>query len=368
MQFDREPDPGRPVTDADVLDLGVQDTGRDGASWALANRGVDLDRTGLREAGDLVEVWSVRGAPHFYRRAELRDVHTAVSPFDDADAGRRIFDANRPLKAAGIGARQALRHVAELLREIVETPTVKGDASGELSARLEQPYLRDCRPCKAIHTYEIPFRLGATYAGLELEPGTSPPVLRRVTRWPKGRVGPAEDPLDAPPRLQPIRAYLHLAGPATTTEVAAFLDTSVTVIKQHWPQDAVPVRVGERTAYLLEGDIGALDEAATAPTADERTVRLVGSHDLLMQVRDRETFAPDPERRKALYAVLGRPGPVVVDGAVVGTWRASTSRERLTVSLDPWARFSRPVQALLDVEAERLAAHRGLSLAGVTRP
>ena len=37
QQLDRPADV-RKVTDAAILDFGVQDTGRDGASWALANR------------------------------------------------------------------------------------------------------------------------------------------------------------------------------------------------------------------------------------------------------------------------------------------------------------------------------------------
>ena len=42
QQLDRAAASGRPVTDAAILDLGVQDSGRDGASWALANRGVPV--------------------------------------------------------------------------------------------------------------------------------------------------------------------------------------------------------------------------------------------------------------------------------------------------------------------------------------
>ena len=40
--LDRRPDGRHRVTGADVLDLGVQDTGTGGALWALANRGVPL--------------------------------------------------------------------------------------------------------------------------------------------------------------------------------------------------------------------------------------------------------------------------------------------------------------------------------------
>ena len=96
-------------------------------------------------------------------------------------------------------------------------------------------------PCQAIHAWEVPFRISALYAGLELEPGTSPPVLRRVAGWPRRAPGPAEDPMAAPEHLQPIRNYLRFLGPASPQDVATFLDSPVAEVKAHWPDDAVEV-------------------------------------------------------------------------------------------------------------------------------
>src|SRR4051794_22350481 len=94
QQLDRD---AGSLDDTAVLDLGVQDTGPDGGRWALANRGVD------DVPGDaLATVWTIRGAPHLYRRADLPGVAAATAPFSDADAGKRIYDAAKPLKAAGI--------------------------------------------------------------------------------------------------------------------------------------------------------------------------------------------------------------------------------------------------------------------------
>jgi hypothetical protein len=101
---------GRPEarrgTDADIFDFGVQDTGRDGASWALANRGVPV--TGAEElesSPDVALAWTLRSSPHYYRRTELWDVMVATSPFSDADAAKRVVGADKPLRAAGIPAR-----------------------------------------------------------------------------------------------------------------------------------------------------------------------------------------------------------------------------------------------------------------------
>jgi hypothetical protein len=55
--------------------------------------------------------------------------------------------------------------------------------SARLTAVLPKPYLRWCNPCQATHPCELPFRPAAVRAGLELQPGTSPPVLKRVRRF-----------------------------------------------------------------------------------------------------------------------------------------------------------------------------------------
>src|ERR1035437_33652 len=102
------------LAQAAVLDIGAQDSGPDGARWALSNRGVDLPEMCGRA---LVRVWTIRGAPHLYLRESLPSVAAAVEPFSDADAGKRIHDAAKPLKSAGISNLAALRseeHTSEL--------------------------------------------------------------------------------------------------------------------------------------------------------------------------------------------------------------------------------------------------------------
>jgi hypothetical protein len=127
------------LADTAVLDIGVQDTGPDGGLWALAIRGVDVSKLSGKE---LATVWTIRGAPHLYRRADLRSIAAAAEPFSDADAGKRIYDAAKPLKAAGIGNVAALDTVAAAMRSIVTRPMVKGAVSTRLTALMDPPYLR----------------------------------------------------------------------------------------------------------------------------------------------------------------------------------------------------------------------------------
>ena len=359
QQLDR-PAADRPVTDADVLDLGVQDTGRDGASWALVNRGVPVcSPDQLAEDDRLALVWTLRAAPHFYRRADLPDVLVATSPFSDADAAKRVIGADQPLKEAGISTRDGLAEVAGQLHRLVVEPAVKGDVSTRLSQVLAPPYLRDCVPCGAVHTWEMPFRLGALYGGLELQPGTSPPVLRRIPHWSRRTWGPAPDPMAAPARLQVIRGYLRFLGPATPGEVAGFLGAAVRDVRANWPADAVEVAVLGRKAWSLGEPL--------ERSVDEDLVRLLGPYDLLLQAQDRAVVVPDTSRHRVLWPTLGRPGAVLVGPRIAGVWRPRAAGRRFSVRLDLW---SEPGSAALDrieEQAHRLAEHRGLTFAGILR-
>jgi hypothetical protein len=334
------------LADTAVLDLGVQDTGADAGRWALALRGVDVGAAGLAE--DLALVWTLRGAPHLYRRADLPGVAAATAPFSDADAGKRIVDAAKPLKAAGIPNLTALDTVASAMREIVTVPTVKGDMSGQLTARLAPPYLRFCRPCDATHVHEMPFRLAALRAGLELQPDTSPPVLQPVSGF-----APAET---VPEHLDVVRGYLRLHGPATPQQVAGYLDAPARDVHARWPEDAVEVSVDGERRWALAADV---DRLAAGPA---RCVRLLGPFDPYLQTRDRSLLISDMARAKDLWRTLGRPGGVLVDGEIAGTWRPRKVGKRLSVAVELWREVP---AAALAAQAERLAAVRRTELAGV---
>jgi hypothetical protein len=338
----------RRLAEVAVLDIGVQDTGPDGGLWALAIRGVDVSAL---PGDELVLLWTIRGAPHFYRRADVSRVAAEVEPFSDADAGKRIFDAAKPLKAAGIGNLTALDTVAKAMRSIVRTPMSKGEVSTRLTALMDEPYLRFCRRCNATHLYEQPFRLAALRAGLELAPGTSPPVLRRIPGY-----RPAARRSQAP---ELIRGYLRLLGPATPKHVADYLDAPVKDVQAGWPSDAVEVAVDGETRWVLAADRERLREGPAKAT------RLLGPFDLFLQAKDRSLLVDDPARAKELWPALGRPGAVLVDSAIVGSWRPRQSGDKLRVQVQPWTGLPPRTRTAIGEQAERLAAHRRVQLSGV---
>jgi hypothetical protein len=355
QQLDREA--GGTVADTALLDIGAQDTGPDGGRWALAIRGVDV---ATLDDDDLVLLWTLRGAPHFYRRADLPSVAAAVAPFSDADAGKRILNASKPLKAAGIGNLEALDAVAAQMRKVVTRPTVKGNVSTRLTTLMPEPYLRWCNPCQATHLHEMPFRLAAVRAGLELEPDTSPPVLRRIRSLTASDLTRAKDPRSAEDRHDVVRAVLHLLGPSTPRLAADFVDAPLADVKAHWPEDVVEVSLDGEKRWLLVADEPLLDDGS--PPAD--LTRLLGPYDLYLQGRDRALLVDDQAHAKALWPVLGRPGAVLVAGEIVGTWRPRTSGRKLRLEVALWSAQRRARHHVAD-QAERLAAYRGLALAGL---
>jgi len=117
----------------------------------------------------------------------------------------------------------------------------------------------------------------------------------------------------------------------------------------------VDVSVDGRTASTL-----------TEPVGDPVEVtRLLGPFDLYLQARDRELLVPDPARRRELWPTLGRPGAILLDGEIVGTWRARKARKAVRLDVSPWRRLTAPQRRSIEAEAERLAAFRHAAPGGV---
>jgi hypothetical protein len=191
----------------------------------------------------------------------------------------------------------------------------------------------------------MPFRLAALRAGLELQPGTSPPVLQPV---------PGLTPSAEPSRRHDVvRGYLRLLGPATPTLVAGYLDAPVKDVQAHWPDDAVEVSVAGERRWVMADDLARLEVGPPS------VVRLLAPFDLYLQARDRPLLVEDGVRAKDLWRTLGRPGGVLVDGEIAGTWRARKSGGSVSVTVSLWT--PAPRDAIAE-QAERLAAFRGLRL------
>jgi hypothetical protein len=341
------------VDDLAVLDFGVQDSG-DAARLAFdARMRSGPPRGGVGPGESLALAWTLRGAPHLHRRRDLDWLAGALWPLSDADASARL-DAAASMKKAGLAGLDGFTAAVRAMRDVVTASMAKGAASTAVTKVTPDAMHRYCRGCQAIHVFEMSFRLASLPAGIELDPGTSPPVL--VPR--ADAVLPGRTDVDALQRL--VRAYLTLLGPATQAEVAGYLDARRADLAQVWPDDLAEVSVEGRSGWIPREQLAKLRKSR-AP----RLTRLLSPYDPYLQARDRQLIVPDQAVHKALWPVLGRPGVLFVDGEVVGTWRAKGGKTRLELTVDAFAAVPPKVRREVEAEAERVAAVRGMPEAQV---
>jgi hypothetical protein len=339
-----------------VLDIGVQDAAGEQARLAFdARLGSTPSAQVFGPSKSLALVWSLRGAPHVHRRGDLDSLTGALYPLSEADAMQRINETGPSVHRAGLPALEQYELTVAAMRAAVREPIAKGAVSTAVTKAVPDAMRRPCRACKTSHISESAMRASFLAAGLELEPGTSPPVMQRRT----GAKQTGRPDLKALTKL--CRAYLSLLGPATPGHVAGYLEARRADVEQAWPDDLVEVSVDGAKRWLPAEDLRAL-EAAAAPDL----VRLLGGFDPFLQARDRDLIVPDKAVHKAMWPVLGRPGAVFVDGEVAGTWRPKTAGKKLTVLVTEFGPLPKPVRSQVEAEAERVASVRGLELDSVT--
>jgi Winged helix DNA-binding domain len=357
--------------DVPVLDVGVQDSPPGSALLAFAARTATPDAAHWAGDAELAVAWTLRGAPHVHRRDDLPALGRALWPHDDADAAARLaWNASRvaesgraPLEALALTA-QAVADVAALDPSTLDgtgLPPVegpdgevglgKGLLSREVTRRLPRELRRWCEPCRSEHVSDQLLRLAALPGGLAVV--SSAPLVF-------GRVGDGGVPSSGGDLAPLVRAYLRLFAPAAPADVKAFLGTTSAVVKAHWPDDAVPVRVDGRSAWALPAEVELLADPPRPPD-----VRLLPPNDLFLKAGDRDVLVPDTAERKAMFKVLGNPGVLLVDGVPAGVWRPKASGRRLDVTVETFGPLPDRTRTRVTEEAERMATVRDLTLGTV---
>lgn len=339
------------IPDLAVLDLGVQDTPAGSAAQAIAVRLPQVDRAPARRG--LTMVWSTRGAPHLHRDRDLRALAAALVPHTDDDAAARLAGFGAGLRKRGGSGREAIATTARAVAQVLkgQDAVAKGDLSAGVTRRIPDGYSEWCRGCRATHVSDQLLRLAALPGGARLLPDTSPQAFAAIPRWPKAIEAEREATLDL------VRAYLRLLGPATHKEAAGFLGTTAKEGRALWPDRGLAeVDLGGRPAWLPEEDLAALRRARPVDG-----VRLLPHADPFLQARDRDLLVPTKAKQKTVWTVLGGPGAVLAEGAVVAAWRAKAKGKRgLEITVQAFTRLSKATRAGLEDEAQRLATVRGL--------
>ena len=332
-----------------VLDLGVQNSPPGALQGALSARLAEPlpPSADLTADGALTLAWTLRGAPHLHRTADLPVLAAAGWPRDDVDAGARLGWQRKRLAEVDGAARWAFRAVADAVRAVLTKPMTKAELSRAVTDAVPGVLSPFCRPCGVHHVGKQLLRVAALPGGARLVPGSRPLTFEAIPQWP----GPPAD--DAACTTPVQAAYLRFFAPATDVDIAGFLGTTRAATAPDRPS-AVPVTVEGRAGMVAEDDVAALRAARSGDI-----VRLLPPSDPYLQGRDRELLVPDPAHRKQIWTSLGAPGVVVSGVDVVGVWRPTQKARRLEVAVTPFRPLSATERAAVAAEAERLGVVRG---------
>ncbi|MHB8399100.1 MAG: DNA glycosylase AlkZ-like family protein [Candidatus Limnocylindrales bacterium] len=161
-------------------------------------------------------------------------------------------------------------------------------------------------------------------------------------------------PLDVEPRdarLELARRYLHVFGPTTAAQFAAWAGIAPARARGAFEAlrgSLTPVRTPVGDAWILSDD----EPTFRAPVRPPAAARLLPSGDayFLLRGSDRELLVPDPQRRAALWTPRVWPGAVLVEGELIGTWR----RAQADVTIQPWRGLSQVERGAIEAEAVSL--------------
>ncbi|MFG1996781.1 DNA glycosylase AlkZ-like family protein [Actinoplanes sp. NPDC048988] len=335
--------------DLPVLDLGVQEYTPGSARVALAAR-----TSGPLADDRLITVWAARGAPHLHRRADLAALIKQLWPISDADATARIQSGQIP-EGMKLGV-EAFRVTADAFREVVHGPMPRGEVSGEVSKRVPRALTYECRSCRARHIAGNVWQHSGLAGGVEVQ-----------SRGKDATLGPIPS---APPRPREnegigelILTYLRLLGPATPLEVGKYLGSSTAEMKSVWPVERLAeITVDGKKKWL---PVEAVDDLARAARADG--VRFVPPMDALLQARDRDVLVPDRAQQKEVWRVIGNPGALLLDGEIVGVWRAKLAgRKRVDLTITAFDKVSAGRRKQVEAEAAEVARAREVPEVTVT--
>ena len=342
-----------------VAPCGIQETPVGSAAVALVTRVERLTPAALERAQvknrTLVTIWSVRGAPYVVPASDLDVFSVGALPLDTRSFRQSLGGWADELEKAGLDPFETLERMVDAAEELLDGRTLNvNELRDRIFARV--PSLATVkRPAFAHADMPEPlFRaVGTTGAVCIVSGRGTDSELARTDQWLKSSP-PARGRTVA--RAELARRFLHCYGPATTQGFAEWTQRSVGDARDAFSlieEELIEVAVDGKKAWLLGSDRKTL----ASPPEPEGT-RLLPVQDPFLQQRDRSTLLPQEAARRQLWQAIRGPGGVLVNGAIVGTWRARTKRPRLEVTIEPFGRLSKDARHAVAAEAERIAPFR----------
>lgn len=353
----------------------MQDTPPGSALLAFHARvdGVSADTlTEAIEGRDLLLTWSMRGAPYFVPTAEEHIFTTGVLPVTEEARRHFVLGVQQAVDRLGLSLAEAVDMVTAATREVLPGRRLAiNELGAEVAARIapvlapqqrkiwneEGPYAAGQPIGEAVVHFCV--RLLALERTVCFAPraGNKAPFVL-TEEW-LGHPAPQEDPVAS--RAELLRRYLRCYGPSTPSDFATWLGVRAGDVDPWWSHlegELVEVEFGG-TTWALATELESL-RTARMPTGG----RLLPPRDPYTQLRDRSTIV-DEHHHRAVWRTTGDPGTMLVDGEIVGTWRARKNGRKLRVELKAFEALSRRHQEDLAAEAESLAPLREVTAVSV---
>ena len=322
--------------------------------------------TAFSDDKGLLQSWCMRGAPFCFPTNDLSIFTTGVLP--PTETGQRhlilgieasldklemslaeVVDRTRDTIGSVLSGRRLT--VNELGTEIAERIAHELPENKRARWEREGPYAKGQRLGEGVVHFCLRILTLEKIICFAPRDGSKAPFVL-LDEW-LDTEGPEMAPED--PRAELLRRYLHAYGPSTRGDFASWIGVRSREGESWWnllEDELTEVDFGRRTWVLTE-DLDALQSPPT-PTG----VRLLPPRDPYVQGRDRETII-DKQFHSDVFKTVGEPGTVLVDGRIIGTWRARKKGKNLSVSVTAFGRLSAHTKKSVEAEAKKVASLRG---------
>ncbi|MBO9532785.1 MAG: AlkZ family DNA glycosylase [Solirubrobacteraceae bacterium] len=354
FRFSRSGLDARDRTDlASAVDCPTSDRDRDAALIAIAARADGIKRAAFERAidrGSLVMAHAIRGSLHVVAPEDHTLFGASLIADHDDDLARQLGPQLAHLcEDEKIHPTDALAEVTEAVRKALasERQLSRDELHEQMRHHVRDELLPWCERCRSHHVPPLLWRFATAMAGVRLD------SQRRY------RVA---QPADPPPAHEAAHRFLRWYGPATPGEFSEWAGVAPSHGRRLWEQiedELVEIEDPDGRAVWLLGED--MEEFNDPPPAEG--VRLLPPGDPYLWKPNRKLLARDESVRNKLFRPAGSPGAMIVDGKLVGSWRARAKRQEIDFDIEP---FTRLKKGAVEEEALRLASLRGVEEVHVT--
>jgi hypothetical protein len=151
-----------------------------------------------------------------------------------------------------------------------------------------------------------------------------------------------------------LRGYLRAYGPARVHDFSKWAGIPMKEARQVWDSllpELKELSVENEKAFILARDHKELRNDLNAPI-----LRLLPAFDPYLLAHAEKNHLLEDSHYHRVFRQAGWISPVILlDGKIVGLWSYTRSRNRLTVDIEPFTSFRKPVRVQIEHEAESLA-------------